>query len=251
MLDYRAWIAACLILVSASGAYLFWLHRTRALYTARSLTAPRQPSASGSQPVTDTLHVEGCEKNFIVKRGELVEPRVVPDAPLDQFRSVYGKEMKRESKDFLSWDQYAFTLTRGYYGAESLGNSVDISVNQGHVVQTLDGVELGIDSFGTILRKMRDQNIAVHQRIDRPEGNWTLFVSFYSACGHKYRSEYSRTIPGSAEIDKMILPPANDPAGSGAPWRSDVFMNKVVFDYDLVASNGRDDSGNGTPAERH
>ncbi len=250
MLDYRAWIAAGLILVSAGGAYLFWLHRTRAMYAARSLTGPARRPDTPNQPLTDTLHIEGCEKNYIVKHGEVVEPRAVPGSPLDRFRNVYGKETKREDRGILNWDEYAFTLKNGYFGPDNPGNFVGISVNGGHVVQTLDGIELGIDSFGTIFRKLRDQNIAVHERIDGGEGNWTLTVSFYSACGPKFRSEYSRTLPRSPDLDNLIQPKTKQPKGVDPEmWRSDIFLNKVAFDYALVPSDGQDDSTSGNPSE--
>lgn len=246
MLDYRAWMIAGAILLTAAGAYVIWITRPRAVLPSRSL------SASGhnpNQPITSSLHVEGCNEDFIVKPGELVEPRVVPGASLDQFRSVYGKESKREDKGIRTWDQEAFSLANGDFGAEKPGNFVQLSLNRGHVVETLDGVELGIDSFGTIFRKMRDKKVEVHERIDGGEGNWTLIVSFYSACGHKFRSEYSRMLPGSPDLDKFILPQAATVKGQTMPWRSDVFMNKVVYDYTLVPSNGTDESIAGSPSE--
>ena len=126
-------------------------------------------------------------------------------------------------------------------------------MNQGHVVETLDGIDLGIDSFGTIFRKMGDLKVDVHERVEHTDGDWTLIMSFYSACGHKFRSEYSRTLPGNPEIDKQIAPRPTAPGSStnAAPslWRSDVFMNKIVSEYTLVPSNGQDDLAEGSPAE--
>jgi hypothetical protein len=253
MLDYRAWIVAGIILISAAGAYLVWYTRARAVYTARSLTAAPQPVAApagaAAKDATKTLHVDGCEKNFVVKTGELVEPRVVPGASLEQFRSIYGKETRRDKLGIWTWDRNPFTLTDVYYGPNSLGNSVGIDVKQGHVVETLDGVELGIDSFGALFRKLRDLKVDSHESIERGDGNWTLRVTMYSACGHKYRSEYVRTLPSTPELERQILPRANDPRGGAAPWRSDVFMNKVITDYQLVPSNGRYDSAVGNPSE--
>jgi len=253
MLDFRAWIIAGVIILSAAGAYVVWVTRPRAVINARSLTASQHPSNSQS-PTTKSLHVDGCNEDFITKPGELVEPRVVPGASIEQFRTTYGKETKHD-KDSAEWDQYAFSLTTGNSGPDNAANFVSLSVNQGHVVETLDGIELGIDSFGAIFRKMRDKKVEIHERIDGGEGNWTLIVSIYSACGHKFRSEYSRTIPASPSIDKMIIPHQTNPDGSVKPtsgaFRSDVFMNKVVANYSLVPSNGHDDSPTGSPSEHN
>lgn len=250
MLDYRAWIVAGIILLSSAGAYLVWYTRARAVYTARSLTAAQRLADAPVKDTTKTLHVDGCEKNFVVKTGELVEPRVVPGAALDQFRTVYGKETRRDH-GILTWDQNAFTLTNSPSAPQSSGDSVDVDLKQGHVVETLDGVELGIDSFGALFRKLRDLKVDSHESIEHVNGNWTLRVSMYSACGHKYRSEYARTLPSTPELERQILPRANDPRGSAAPWRSDVFMNKVITDYVLTPSQGQNDSATGNPSEHN
>jgi hypothetical protein len=251
MLDYRAWIVASLIALSAAGAYVIWLERPRAGYNARSLTAANHPA--GAQNITQTLHVEGCEKGFIVKTGELVEPRAVPGAPLDQFRSIYGKETKREKSGILTWELDPYSFTEGSVRADKLGNEgpgnfVGVSVNQGHVVETLDGIDLGIDSFATIYRKMRDRGIEVHERIDSSTDSRTFTVSFYSDCGHKFRSEYFRTLPASPEPDNPTAPNATPPQNDTLS-RARAFMNKVVYDYALVPSDGHDESVETKPEE--
>lgn len=253
MLDYRAWIVAGLILLSTAGAYVVWLKRPRAVAQTRSLSAAGQPPNAVSKVVTKSLHIEGCDKDFIVKPGELVEPRVIPDAPLDRFHNIYSTETKRDKAGILTWDRDPYSLTGGYFGAEKPGGFVGISVNQGHVVETLDDIELGIDSFGTIFRKIRDRKVETHESVERIDGNWTLRVSLYSACGHRFRSEYSRTIPSSPEVDRLIAPRTTGPDGRAlpatGPWRSDIFMNKVVFQYALTPSNGHDAPLAGSPSE--
>jgi len=257
MLDRRAWIISSLIVLLAAGGYVIWITRPRARYEARSLTAAGQPAKQASNIVTKSLHVEGCVKEFIVKPGELVEPRVIPGTPPDQQRAIYGKETRRDQSDgsaILTWDRDPYSLTSGYFGPERPENFVRISLNQGHVLETLDGVELGIDSFGAIFRQMRrDRKIEVHESIEHKDNSWTIRVSMYSDCGRKFRSEYSRTIPGSPEIDRMISPrpaaPGTQPASAPAPWRSDVFMNKVVYQYTLTPSNGHDETLAGDPSE--
>lgn len=250
MLDFRAWIIAGVILLTAAGAYVIWITRPRAVITGRSLSASPSPSNAPAKPVTTSLHVEGCREDFITQPGELVEPRVVPGASLEQFRSVYGEEAPRKQPGANIWEQNAFTLTEGT--SESAQPQVHLSLHQGHVVETLDGVELGIDSFGTIFRKMRDKKVEVHERLDHSDGNWTLIVSLYSACGRKFRSEYTRTLPADPETDRLITrlsPPS--PTGQPAPWRSDIFMNKVVSEYTLAPSNGQDEASKGSPSEHN
>jgi hypothetical protein len=248
MLDRRAWIVSSLIVLIAAGAYIIWITRPRARYEARSLSAAQRPPKQNPNIGTRTLHVEGCDKDFIVKIGELVEPRAVPGASLEQFRNLYGKETKREDKQNFTWSRDPFSLTQANYGTENLASFVNISVNRGHVVQTLDDVELGLDSMGTLFRKMRDRKIEVHERVHGLDGNWTLTVSFFSFCERKYRSEYSVTIPGSPETDNAVMPSKNGPQDSGKLWRSGAFMNKVIYDYSLVPSGGKDDSVEGQPS---
>ena len=189
MLDYRAWIAAAVLLFAAAGGYLVYLHRTRAEYAARSLSAAGQPAnESANQPAgasphtsaanqTRTLHVDGCNKDFIVKVGELVEPCVVPGAPLTEFQSIYGREFKRNGSGIASWDEGAFTLTEGAFGTRQPTSLVHVSMHPGHVVETLDGIELGIDSFGALFRKLRDMKLDAHERIESSPEGWTLIVS--------------------------------------------------------------------------
>jgi hypothetical protein len=248
MLDFRAWIIAGLILLSAAGAYVIWITRPRAVYTARSLSASGRPANSPSQPVTKSLHVEGCQEDFIVSPGELIEPTVVPGAPLEQFRNTYGTETKRQAPGVWQWKQEAFWLTDGDFGPQNPSDFVQISMNTNHVVETLDGIELGLDSFGTIFRKMQDKKVEIHERIVRSEGKWTFIVTMYSACGHKFRSEYTRSIPSDSQVDRQIAPITGANGQTGL-WRSDVFMNKVVYDYAMKPSGGTNNSNEGSPSE--
>jgi hypothetical protein len=252
MLDYRAWIVACVILLSAAGAYLLWIYRPKATYNARSLSAGAHPSDTATKPVTKSLHVDGCRQDFIVSPGELVEPTVVPGASLDSFHDVYGKETKRDPQGALTWDKYEYSLTADGFGGGNPGSSLWISLNSGHILESLDGVELGLDSMGTIFRKMRDKKVEVQERIRRDGDHWILMLSLDSACGGKFRSEYFRSLPSDPETDRQINRRIVGPDGEPGPLRSDVFMNKVVYDYvmrDYVMETGKDDSGEGGPSE--
>jgi len=248
MLDYRAWIISGLILLTVAGAYVIWITRPRAVYSARSLTGPRRPANAPAQPVTKSLHVEGCKEDFIVSPGELVEPTVVPGASLDQFRTAYGPETSEQTPGLRVWKQEEFWLADGDFGPQSSSDFVQISMNTGHIVETLDGVELGLDSFGTIFRKMQDRKVEIHERIARSEDKWTFIVTMFSACGHKFRSEYTRSIPSDPLVDRQIAPvPGAD--GRTGLLRSDVFMNKVVYDYAIKPSGGSNISNEGSPSE--
>jgi hypothetical protein len=257
MLDYRAWIIAGLILLAALGGYIIWITRPRAQYNARSLSASGHPATatdkSGQpQPVTKSLHVDGCKDDFIVSPGEIVEPRVVPGASLDQFRSVYGDEKPdKKNPDALVWRTDEFELLANKAAPGEPGNLIQMSLNSGHIVETLDGIELGLDSFGTIFRKMQDKKVEIHQRIRREGDHWILTVSIYSACERKFRSEYFRSLPSDPETDALINRRETGSDGKPGPLRSDIFMNKVVYDYILETSDGKDDDPtSGEPSER-
>jgi hypothetical protein len=272
MLDRRAWIITGIILVVIAGAYVLWFTRPRAGYNARSLSASGHPANSPRQPATTNLHVEGCREDFLVKPGEIVEPKAAPGASLDQFLNLYGPETKPkplkhgEAKQQVAgihtWDLYEYTLTAGDFTAgdpqnSNPQNSVHFSLKPGHVLETLDDVELGIDSMGTVFRKMRDRMIEVHETIERTDGNWTLRISIPSACGRNFRSEYSRTLPSDPETDRQIekeIASQNTASGgkagtSPALLRSDMFMNKVVSEYTLSVANGNYVPREGSPSE--
>ncbi len=262
MLSLRVWIITALIVLAAIGAYVVWATRARVNYTSRSLSAAPPATHTAANSATHPLHIDGCNDDFIVKTGELVEPRVVPGAPIEDFRRTYGKETHRDKSGITTWDPNPFTLSEGSLGPDRSSSFVALSVNQGHVVETLDGIELGIDSLGTVFRKMRDRGVETHERVIHGDGSWTLVISFYSTCARKYRSEYSRTFPATPEIDSLVTPhpPVPDPGkpapppGTPAkplPWRSDFFLNKVVTQYTLVPSNGHDDSIEGSPSDHN
>jgi hypothetical protein len=250
MLDYRAWIVACVLLLSAAGAYLLWIYRPKATYNARSLSAGAHPSDTATKPVTKSLHVDGCRQDFIVSPGELVEPTVVPGAPIEQFRKAYGKESDGNDPGVLVWKTEEFDLLATPAGTANPESLIQIGLNGAHVVETLDGVELGLDSFGTVFRKMGDRKVEMHERIRRNGDRWILTVSMYSSCGRKFRSEYFRSIPASPEIDGLINRRVSGGNGQTGLLRSDIFINKVAYDYILETANGSDDAPSaGEPSE--
>ena len=249
MLDKRAWIITGIIVLLSLGAYAIWIRRAQAFYNARSLSAA-QHHAQEAAPKTTTLHVEGCREDFIVNPGEVVEPRIAPGCTIGQFRSVYGEEATQDDGVF-TWKTDPFSLIVSPSKTGDPSGSVQLAMNGGHVVETLDGIELGLDSFNTILHKMRDRKIEIHERILRDGENWMYTLSMYSACGRNYRSEYSRSIPSDPRTDSLINRRVTESNGQPGPLRSDIFMNKVTYDYVLRQSDGTDDSGQGEPAEHN
>jgi hypothetical protein len=253
MLDFRAWIIAGVLVAAAAGAYLIWLTRAHVQYTARSLSAaPHSANQTASQPakpVTRSLHVDGCKEDFIVSPGEIVEPRVVPGATIDQFRAVYGPETKQPQPGVFDWHTEAFEME----AVEPMPNqtaSLQMSLNSGHIVESLDGVELGLDSFATILHKMQDRKVEVHERIRHTQDHWILTLTMFSACGRNFRSEYIRSLPDDPETSRLINRRVTGGNGQQGLIRSDIFMNKVVYDYTMVPANGSDDDpGAGEPSE--
>jgi len=249
MLDKRAWIISAIIVLLSLGAYAIWIRRAQAFYNARSLSAA-QHHAPNSAPKTTTLHVDGCREDFIVNPGEVVEPRIAPGATIDRFRSVYGPEAKKDAGVF-TWNTNPFALIVSPSKTGDPSGSVQIALNGGHVVETLDGIELGLDSFNTILHKMRDRKIEIRERILHDGNSWILTLSMYSACGHTYRGEYSRGIPADPRTDSLINRRITESTGQPGPLRSDIFMNKVAYNYVLTKSDSTDDSGQGEPAEHN
>jgi hypothetical protein len=238
-LDPRAWIIASVIVLLIAIAYIVWLNRPRANYTARSLSA--------SHGSTGSLRVEGCHEDFITSPGELIEPRVVPGSPVNLFVSTYGDPKRPDSSTYL-WDMDAFTLEATAPNEKTAPESLQLSVKGRHIVETLDGVELGLDSFSRILSKMQDKKVEIHERILKDDKKWTYVLTLYSACGKGFRSEYTRTLPRDPQTDHQItsLPPSAglDPS----LLRSDVFLNKVAYDYSMMLSNGSNQSADGQPA---
>jgi len=253
MIDPRAWIIAGALLLAAAGAYLIWLTRAHVQYTARSLSAAPHPAKEPAKSATKSLHVEGCKEDFLVSPGEIVEPLVVPGAPIDQFRAVYGPETKQPQPGVFDWHTEAFELQ----AVEPTANqtpSLQMSLNSGHIVESLDGVELGLDSFATILHKMQDRKVEIHERIrhttNESPAHWILTLTMFSACGRKFRSEYIRSLPDDPETSRLINRRVYGGNGQQGLIRSDIFMNKVVYDYTMVPANGSDDDpGAGEPSE--
>jgi hypothetical protein len=230
----RALLIALAVFAAALCGYLYWLHRSRAYIHVRSLTAA--PAHRAVQPETRILRVEGCDRTFLVKVGELVEPQFAPSATPDALTratGIYGPPVRHRHPSALVWAQDAFTLTEPLTGAAA--GSLKLTLNTGHVVQTLDDVELGIDSFNAIRAKMRDRNLAVSDQLIHGQHSWTYRLTIPSSCGAKWQSTYSRTLPETPDLDAQIYPPAHSPDPSP---RAAAFFNKLATEYSLERAHG-------------
>lgn len=221
----RALLITFAILAAALGGYLYWLHRAHAYMHVRSLTAA--PPHREAHAKTRILIVPGCERSFLVKVGELVEPQITPSTALAQANQLYGKPARKSHS--LIWEQDAFTLTEPLTGTTP--DRLQLALQIGHVVQTLDDIELGIDSFNAIRAKMRDRNLPVSDELVHGNHDWTYRLTIPSSCGARWSSTYARTLPETPELDAQILPPANSPDPSPRPA---AFFNKIAMDYTLA-----------------
>ncbi len=226
----RSLLIAFALLAAALGGYLYWLHRTRAYMSARSLTAASAHHAATTG--TRILHVPGCERDFLVKIGELVEPQITPSLSPDALRlarQIYGAPAQHKRPRAITWTQNAFTLTEILPRAAA--PELQLDLHTGHVVQTLDDVELGVDSFNAIRDRMRDRNLPISDSLTHGDHSWTYRLTIPSSCGSAWTSIYSRTLPETPDLDAEILPPAS--AADHSP-RPSAFLNKLTTEYTLA-----------------
>ena len=225
----RALLVSLGLVAAVLGAYLYWLHRTQAYLHLRSLSAP--PVHHAAEARTRVLRVSGCQRDFLVKVGELVEPQITPSSSpsdLAQAEKLYGAAQRFRHSPAMVWKQNAFTLT------EWPPNTLQLSLNTGHVVQTLDGIELGVDSFNAIRARMRDHNLPFTDELVHGHQSWTYRLTIPSSCGPAWRSIYARTLPETPELDAQIHPPAGSPDPSPRPA---AFFNKLALEYTLQSAS--------------
>lgn len=204
---------------------------------------PSSQNVSGTPVASATGETHGwleCDANSHIEQGKQIEPRATQDQPVSKFREIYGKESKRDRLGPLTWNLRGYSLTDGYFNSSKLSEFVSITVKPGNALKTIDGIELGVDTFATVLKKLQARGIEVHESMDGPEGNWMLFVSFYSPCNRKFRAEYSWIIPGGPNVDRQIIPDLKGSASQPVIWRSDIFLDRVAYNYSLQMSHGSD-----------
>jgi hypothetical protein len=171
------------------------------------------------------------------------QPKLMPGASLDNLRAAYGTESSKQDDGSYLWKYTDFRLQTLPIPQDGLIPGMILTANKGHTVETTDGIVLGKDTFRSVLAKAKALNLQVHERMDGPEGNWTLTVDFPSVCYPSLVSEYFWMIEGSPKIDAQVIPKEQL---ADNPWHSDVFLDKIVDSYTIQpqADYDRDEDGN-------
>jgi hypothetical protein len=227
MTRFQPWIVIIPFFAFAAATWLFFAKVHHSGLQQEKITQASKPSNQSPtlSPAAKTLHIEGCDTDFPVKPGEQIEPQVVPGVTVEKIRSIYGKESKKDELGVLTWNLDGYSLSDDLSKTHVEQGTVSLFPNHGQILTTTDGIELGKDTFATLLQKTKARGIPIHESMDGPEGSWMLLVWFPSMCNSKFRSVYTWIIRGSQTVDEQILPAVKD---GGAPWRSNVFLDEKV-----------------------
>ena len=224
----QAWIVTAVILiVCAAAGWFAWSRpnqRTAAIPPSGTNASSATPEQVVQSQPTQAVRIEGCAAYIQPPPGEKLEPIVLPGVSIENLRKVYGRE-SRHTTDINEWEWHTedFNLQGWGYSKENKIRSIGLDATPGHLIATPDGIELGKDTFATILQKMKDRGISVSEKMEGAEGTWILFVSFPSVCNPDDWSEYSWYLGGTPKVD--------DAVGSSVPFHSNIFLNKVVENY--------------------
>ncbi len=232
-------LGALLVFLAASsvagwiGWKRFESYSTRSrLPESDSSKATREQSFS--KPAAPSIHIDGCKSYLAPPNDEKLEPRVLPGASIEDLRRVYGPETNFDSTvEKWEWQSEAFNLRRWGIRNEDKAESIGIDINPGNIVATPDGIELGRDTFSTVLQKMKDRGVPVSEYMEGADGTWILFVSFSSTCDPQDWSEYTWYLDGTPAVENAI--------GNEIPFRSNIFLQEVVKNYEIEA--GKEPSG--------
>jgi len=166
---------------------------------------------------------------------------LLPGAAIEEFRQAYGQESKHMN-EIREWEWRAedFNLQVWSDSDQKIARSIGIDAKSGHVTATPDGIELGRDTFASLLQKMKDRGVSVSERIASGDGPWILTVSFPSVCDSSLRSEYVWIIDGSPEVEESF--------GNGQLLRSNIFLPRTVFYYSLEMNKDWVEDTEGAPA---
>jgi hypothetical protein len=205
------------------------------------MVAAASSAQSDKAAPASRVHIEGCAGYVQPPYGEMLEPRVLPGAPIEEFRQTYGKESKHveENKEW-EWQTEAIDLHGWGDGQEEKARSIGLDVKPGHVIATPDGVELGKDTFASLLQKMKDRGVDVSERMEGADRTWILFASFRSVCNPDDWSEYSWYLDGTSTVDEGV--------GNSIPFHSTVFLQKVVEHYSTGSGKESEGEIEGQPA---
>ncbi len=233
-----------LILTCAAAGRVAWLKFMRPpATTPRSLiiasNAPLQKSVHNQ--LIPTLQIERCEAYVQTHRGENLEPRAFPNASIEKFRRAYGQESKY-TNEIREWEWQADDFNLQVWGDSDPKRvrSIGLDARPGHIITTPDGIDLRKDTFATLLQKMRDRGISVSEKMEGADGTWILFASFPSLCNADDWSEYSWYLNGTPAVD--------DAVGNSIPFRSNIFLQKVVENYSMAIGKESEGDIEGQPA---
>ena len=236
---FKLAVVLCMLLLVAGALWL-----ASAGWSPFSIRAPEgtetkaPPKTAPTSSSTPGIRIEGCTAPIVPTLGEDLQPRVVPGVSIEAVRKIYGPEWKREQlgSDYV-WLQDNYRLTDFDTGHGKHAATIILEALTGGVVATPDGIELGKDTFATLLAKMNARGIQTGERMQNVEGQWVLTVSFLSVCNPDFRSQYVWAVPGTPDVNESI--------GDGLMPRSSFSLNRTVSLYNMktVADSGVELSG--------
>jgi len=96
----KAWVVTSVVLLMACSAigWFIWSGSPRhsaALPSQNAMVAAASSAQSDKAAPASRVHIEGCAGYVQPPYGEMLEPRVLPGAPIEEFRQTYGKETPR------------------------------------------------------------------------------------------------------------------------------------------------------------
>lgn len=239
---YKLVVVLCLLLLVAGILWLAsagWSPFSNRAPESSVTKAPQQTAPQSSS--TQGIQIEGCTAPIMPLLGEDLQPRVVPGVSLETVRKIYGPEWKREQlASEYTWlgDNYRLTdfdVSRGKQAA-----TISVGALTGGKVATPDGIELGKDTFSTLLAKLSARGIQVGERMQNVESQWILTVSFLSVCSPEFRSQYVWSVPDTHDVSASV--------GDGLNPRSNFFLNRTVSLYKMKTVADSDEDLAGQPS---
>jgi len=236
-------IAISSVAILCAAGMLVW-HKFSDIFPRKEQVLSTQTQSATTVPKTvkaAPVQIRGCATYIEPPSGALVEPRVLTGASIEDLRQAYGKESNYNSEiREWEWKFEDFDLQGWANSKGDRARAIGINTKPGHIVATPDGIELGKDTFANLLQKMKDRGVTVSEKMEGADGTWILFASFPSVCNPENWSEYSWYMKGTPAIEDAI--------GDSIPFRSNIFLNKVVSNYSTGVGKESDGDVEGQPA---